>query len=472
MLFRSLQQTADIDDLQLLEYDIDDRQALMATGTYTSGCCQRVIGFKTACGLIIGLFFLNGLFDGYTHSIRIIFQSQKASYHQMSMYSFVKYPEIFKFVIAPLVDTYYFRSFGKSKTYLSISSIMIALTCLVVSNYADDLIANNYVALVSCMLIVINSFQAFYFMAATIWIVTLFTGEEEKTRGSLTKPIADSIGKHLLTGLFIPLNSVKWLNNYVYSREHAVSQPCITHRHFFMFAGIGLLTIVGFVTLFVAEKRIELKSKLSFNIILKFSKKLLTNINLMKLTGFFVAFECLHYLVTELISYKVMNAGFSKESAAIVDTCTIPITIVAGILYQRYLRFGHLITAAHYMAAIWLISMLIKYSLAIKLEDDPSWPGAFWVYLLVNSIGALATPLICLLAYLVHISDPRTSSTLIGIMLGICQFAHMVPKSISLFLAKYIDPDIIIITLKMIHFLALISLYKLARYLDTLKAAE
>ena len=465
----------DIDRESELElfHDNNDRQVLLhSTDTYTRGRFQKKLGFVPSCFLIVSLFFFYGLFDGYIDAVHLILQSQSASYFQLYIFSLAKYPDLLKFMIAPVIDIFYIKAFGKSKTYLVISGLIVAAISLLASRYIDELVSQNRVGAVTSILIAINCYRVFYYIAATIWIVTLFTGEEEKTRGSLIKPIGEEVGKLIITGMFIPLNSVTWLNQYVYTQENAISEPWVTHKHVFLFSGISILVLVCLVTFFVAEKRIKSENQVSLRLALRFVPRMLKNRNLLMLTGFFLAFESLHYLVTELVTYKILQAGFPKESAAIAETLTIFSSLVAGLVYQRYLKFGYLITAAHYMAVAWLVCVAGKYFLGMKLEQEPEWSGAFWLYLIFKSGTKFATPLICFVAYLIQVVDLSVSSTIIGIMVTICQFGHLIPKSISLLLAKYIDANYIIITCMILHFIALIVLYKVARYLDLLKPSE
>lgn len=433
---------------------------------------QQELGYAGICSLVAVLFLMLGYFDGYIISVSLILQSQPDNYYTMYLLSFVSYPALLKFLVSPIMDTFYIKTFGKSKTYLVASSLCMASICLVSSSYIDNIITTNQAGMITLILVSINVCIMFYFMAATIWIVTLFTGIEAKTRGSLIKPLAEELGKIIFLGVFIPLNSVKWLNQYVYTQENAISEPMISHRHVFLFAGGSLLMLAGFVTFFVAEKKIKTENHVSLRVILKFVPKLLSSRNLIVLTGFFMTFECLHYLASELVELKTVHAGFSKESVAVIDMISILPTLASGIFYQRYLKFGSLVTAGYIMAAAWLVAVLGEYMLALKLEQTPGWPGAFWCYLVYRFTAKFTRPSICYLSYLVQISDAKASSTIIGIMISVYKLGHLIPRSASLCLATRIDADVIIVACMVGHLIALSSMFGVARRLDSLTPAE
>ena len=80
------------------------------------------------------MFFCQGLMTGfYDGALPFVLIQNKATFAQLGMLSFATYPWTFKFLSAPFFDSYYFKNFGKRKTYIVplqfISAIVIFSTC-------------------------------------------------------------------------------------------------------------------------------------------------------------------------------------------------------------------------------------------------------------------------------------------------------------------------------------------------------
>ena len=70
--------------------------------------------------LLFILFFYQGLLLGFIEgAIPIMLIQNGASWNQIGLLSFAAYPWSFKFLTAPIMDTYYSPSFGQRKTYLT-----------------------------------------------------------------------------------------------------------------------------------------------------------------------------------------------------------------------------------------------------------------------------------------------------------------------------------------------------------------
>lgn len=56
--------------------------------------------------------------------------------------SLIPYPFTFKLLTAPLIDTYYIKSFGRRKTYIIPLTYLLGLACLLMSFFINDLVNN------------------------------------------------------------------------------------------------------------------------------------------------------------------------------------------------------------------------------------------------------------------------------------------------------------------------------------------
>lgn len=83
--------------------------------------------------LLIFLYVLQGIPLGLAGSIPMLLQSRKVTYTEQAVFSFVYWPFSIKLLWAPLVDSLYFRWFGRRKTWLIPTQYLIGLFMMVLS---------------------------------------------------------------------------------------------------------------------------------------------------------------------------------------------------------------------------------------------------------------------------------------------------------------------------------------------------
>lgn len=144
---------------------------------YTNLFCQRVPPYALACFIYGMLFLVIGLINGYERAVHIVYQSQKASLSELSNFSFGKYPFILKVFLGPVIDRFYIKTFGKSKTYLISSGCLLAIGLCLAGLIMDDIVKNNQIWLTVAIIIALNVLLMIFQVASTTWLLTLFQRE-------------------------------------------------------------------------------------------------------------------------------------------------------------------------------------------------------------------------------------------------------------------------------------------------------
>ena len=62
-------------------------------------------------------------------TIEMELMANGSSYNQQAAFKIASYPYIFKLLFAPVIDSYYFKNFGKCKTYIVTPFYLI--TCII-----------------------------------------------------------------------------------------------------------------------------------------------------------------------------------------------------------------------------------------------------------------------------------------------------------------------------------------------------
>ncbi len=90
--------------------------------------------------LLLFLYLLQGIPLGMAASIPLIIKSIGASWSQQATFSFAFWPFSLKLLWAPLVDSLYFKRFGRRKSWLIPIQYLIGLAMIILSYYINDIL--------------------------------------------------------------------------------------------------------------------------------------------------------------------------------------------------------------------------------------------------------------------------------------------------------------------------------------------
>ena len=94
-------------------------------------------------GLLLVLYTLQGVPMGLAGAIPFILQEKGVSYADQSMFSLVSWPFSLKLFWAPIIDSVYVEAFGRRKSWLVPSQLMIGLTMLMLGSRVDAMLSET-----------------------------------------------------------------------------------------------------------------------------------------------------------------------------------------------------------------------------------------------------------------------------------------------------------------------------------------
>jgi len=97
-------------------------------------------GDKMHILVLFFLYILQGIPLGLRTSVPLVLQERGVSYTDQSMFSFASYPFSMKILWAPIVDAIFIKKFGRRKSWLIPTQMLIGITMLILSQYVDALI--------------------------------------------------------------------------------------------------------------------------------------------------------------------------------------------------------------------------------------------------------------------------------------------------------------------------------------------
>lgn len=430
---------------------------------------SRMPRYALASLVYLILFVAVGLTHGYERSVHIIMQSKRATMQDLSNFSLSNYPYILKVFIAPFLDRYYFKAFGRSKTYICTFGILLSVLYMVIASRMDGLMKEKKFSEISAIFFVMNCLLVVFQIACTTWVLTLFK-KEQRSKATFIKVMGHNIGEFLTFNIFVPLNSVQWVRVNFYPKER-VKQGLLLHNHMCWLICVCLLLVVIFIGLFVAERKIKGEEEVHLCKVVMFVPKMLTRKNTLILLGYLAGIRVIEFMLGEVVSYRMINCGISKDTIVMIDTILFPLSIAVSLLCHRFLNKGVLLQTAHWLTLMAVISNLSKYFMVAYLEQNKHMAqyGVIWVFI-NHLLMTFVVPLNCIIAFFNTISDVRVGSTMLTALTAYTNLLAYLPKTLGLFVAQRVNFHYFVLGFQGVQLVLLVLLYRTAKYLDSLES--
>lgn len=398
--------------------------------------------------------------------------SKGATYHDQAILSIISYPYLFKLFLAPFLDTFYFKRFGKSKTYITISGILVVIGLLFSMTKIDRQIAELRIKEIASHWFLLNLSIVFFQISAESWCLTLLK-KDQKAKGSVMLSIGLSIGVFLTVNVFIPLNSKDWLNSHFY-KKFPLKKGLITARQMLAFMALFILLTTVYVTFFVAEKRFTGAQKMTCPKIWKFLKKILLNKNIFLFALYLTITNFFQTVVDSSISFKFIEKGFHKADLININTITTPFAILllffsTTCMFKNYLlRSRHLIIMIMFILSIYNFWTLLNY-----LENENS--DLAYTRLFLSSMFGIISEFnfIFWYGFLNTILDEEMGATSITIFTSLNNASTAIPSTIGLKMVDVVSNyQKFGVTCYIAGFVVLMATFPLAKNLDKTRKSK
>ena len=197
-------------DIESRMYSVpDNKMALLPSDSIDSkkeSTAANPLSMEDRIGMIVLLllYTLQGIPMGLCGSIPLIMKERGVSYEGLSLFSLVSVPFSLKLIWAPLVDSCYFKSIGRRKTWIIPVQILTGIVMLGAAPYVDSWMGNLDSAadgdFVGPQVAVLTTFFLFlYFLMATQdiivdgWALTILS-RENVGYASVCNSIGQSFG--------------------------------------------------------------------------------------------------------------------------------------------------------------------------------------------------------------------------------------------------------------------------------------
>ena len=211
------------EDLEISEEDLSSKarkNSPMNMVSHFKSFQRNIQGDGHSISLLLLLYTLQGVPMGLASSIPLLLQERGASYTDQSIFSLVSWPFSLKLLWAPVVDGFYFSSFGRRKSWLIpvqlICGIMMILSSSVINHMLGDNTRPPDVHGLTAFFFVLYFLMATQDIAVDGWAITILS-HKNVGWASTCNAVGQALGNVVSFILFMSLNSEEVENQCILS---------------------------------------------------------------------------------------------------------------------------------------------------------------------------------------------------------------------------------------------------------------
>eukprot|EP01001_Neometanema_parovale_P003773 NODE_1503_length_1706_cov_66.077701_g1425_i0.p1 GENE.NODE_1503_length_1706_cov_66.077701_g1425_i0~~NODE_1503_length_1706_cov_66.077701_g1425_i0.p1 ORF type:complete len:539 (-),score=76.69 NODE_1503_length_1706_cov_66.077701_g1425_i0:88-1596(-) len=386
--------------------------------------------------LLLFLYSLQGIPLGLAGCLPYVLQERKIGFTQQAIFSFVSWPFSLKLLWAPIVDSFYFPSVGRRKSWLVPIQLCMGVLLLVLSMHFDELLPEKGVPNVTALMWI---FLSLYTLAATQdiavdgWALTMLS-RRNVGYASTCNTIGQTLGYLPPFIVFLALSSAEFCNNF---REVPGTTGVLTQQGFMRFCGAMFIVSTVILAVFKKEKPDEGDNddttvagaySLMYNL-LKLKPML-------KLSALLLTAKVGVAAADSITSLKLVQRGMSKDQMGILVLGIAPINIAITALISR-LTAGPRPLSMFYLNAyplrllFGIIFPLMVWSAPPEMHMRSFYFVSLVVFLVLHQV-AMNVMFVSQMAFFARVSDPRMGGTAMTLLNTVTNLGGAWPNTVAL----------------------------------------
>lgn len=424
---------------------------------------QRKTGPKETFVVLMVYYIYQCCIPGFVFSAEIIFQKNGATLADQGTISIVSYPFMFKMIYAPFMDVVFWKRFGKRKSYIVPMSVLAALLLIVYAFYIETWLDNleiNTFTLAFLILIVIITFQD---VAIDAVGVSMFDPEYRK-HSATTESLGYSIGSFIGFNVFTYLNSVEFINDYLYE----TTKPILTPSSFLVCIAILGIGVSLYFMFFVKEPTHDNPEVNSLCDAYKLFSSFWKNTNLRYYCIWRVFVVAGHLALVCSIEFKMISEGLDRATLSSIHLAGALPNALALFLTGHYAKNNYLSKMVTFLFINGIFCCLLLFPYGF-FEPEENYTltsvvfGIIWV-------GKMSTEVYYMMngAFLSKNADPALASTFKTFLYSVGNASQMLSKTFYLKVVDYFNYYGFVLFFMGFQFIFLVSFRCYALRLDKL----
>lgn len=379
---------------------------------------------KKAMALLIVLYIIQGVPLGLAMETLPFLLRERLSYSKIAIFSLSSYPYSLKLLWSPIVDSCFFPSIGRRRSWIIPMQIILGSLMLWMSFNIQMLLDNaiNHIYLLTVIFTLLVVIAATQDIAVDGWSLTLLS-RENLAYASTCQTVGLTIGWLMSFTVFLALNSEAFSARW--------GTPILSLSAYLRFWSIACFGVTSWLVL-VQNERKEALSEDETSIISVY--KSIWSVSRLKSVQSFLMIHLVakigfaaHDAATSL---KMVEKGLGKEDFAAAVLLDFPIQVLFGYFVARWSRGERPLRP--WIWAYWP-RFVFAFLAAILLWNFPAPPitTGFFVFLVFfRSFGEMAgtTQFVCIGAFHAKISDPVIGGTYITLLNTVSNLGSTWPR--------------------------------------------
>ncbi|KAJ3360424.1 hypothetical protein GGF31_003242 [Allomyces arbusculus] len=424
---------------------LDDHDGKGADHSHAAVEQPHILGFlpKNDAGnivLLTFLYLLQGVPVGLAFGTLPFLLKQNLSFSDMAVFSLAGYPYSLKLLWSPIVDSIFFKSIGRRKSWIIPIQLITGLLFYILSQSIDDVLSGRSVNIYwwTTIWFLVIFLCATQDIAVDGWALTLLS-KENMQFASTCQTVGINCGYFLSFTVFLAFNSAEFCNKYI--RSIAQAEPILTLGPYLALWSALYVAITFWVTFFKREKReaaddhvtiastyktiqdiIKLPHMIKFILVLLFAK---------------IAFIC-NEAVTAL---KLLELGIQKEDLALAVLVDFPFQILFGYFAAQWSSgkrpLRPWLYAFYGRLAFSLFGMVV---VSMFPADGNVTMSYFAIVILTTVLSSFMSTVqfVSLGAFFSHVADPVIGGTYMTLLNTLSNFGGTWPRYFVLEAVEYL----------------------------------
>ena len=305
------------------------------------------------------LYFIQGLPSGFAGTIYLNIIQNKASNYQLSIFTLHSYAFPLKCIFAPFLDAYYFKSFGKRKTYLIPLLYIFGVFSLIFSNYIDEMVTNvENVEALTIDLFLQNVIICTQYIALDGWVITLISPDVYRY-GAVARFLGLNCGTFISYNILVPLSSLTFCNKYLYSTPQTV--PWINLSEFQRYSSIFIIIVTFLIQIFVKETNPKTNDVRTVCQMISLVKNVYTNKNVRYLFLLYIVSRVGFGPLDAAFNTTLIHEGLPSYVFVNISTAIFPLQFIALPLIGKLAVKNREFTIWWFIYGFYIIKYISMY---------------------------------------------------------------------------------------------------------------
>ena len=395
--------------------------------------------------LLLFLYTLQGIPMGLSGSVPLLLVSAgRANYSELSLFTLVSLPFSMKLLWAPLVDSYYFPSVGRRKSWLLpvmflVGLVMVGSGCSLFGYLVDGYMDTSNVVALSALFLVLYFLMATQDVAVDGWALTMLPSDQLHY-ASTTNSLGQNLGFFLAYGGLLALSDVDTSNRFF--RSSPKEYPVATLGTFMTFWGILMLASTVLIASVPEEGQPAAEEPASIRETYSLLGRILRNRPCRDLVKLFALIRIPFASTEAALHLQIVEAGVPKESMAFMAPAVMALGIVSPVAVSAMsrrlggsintLKLGFLLRCAMVLP---LIGCVLFVADKVKIHGRHELPVyVYAVLLMVTCVQNFVSDIMFVsqLAMFAEVSDPICGGTYMTFLNTIANIGAKWPNAAAL----------------------------------------